>query len=90
MTGCFEMKDQFKIYPTKGIEIEHIDVGDMVEFTCPSTHGRHFNKVIKIKKGRITVIDVVKEKTILGIKHIRMIYKDIDGKWVKQPIPDQK
>lgn len=80
------MNDKFKIHSTKGVEIEDICIGDMVEFTCPSTHGRHFNKVIAIEKGKITVIDVVKEKTVLGIKHIRMIYKEVDGKYVKQEI----
>ena len=83
-----KMADKFRIYPTPGIVIENIEVGDTVEFTDPDSHGRHFNKVNKIITARrIEVIDVVKDKKSISLDCVRGIFKfnEEAGKYL--PIP---
>ena len=71
-----KMSNQFQIKAKPGIDINDISISDIVEFTDPLSHGRHFNQVLSISdRGKIIVKDAVGDKTNLGIRHIRRIYK---------------
>ena len=77
---CTAPKINIKIHQKIDIQDGDIEKGDMVEYLKPTNvFWRGIEKVHRIKKNKIVMINVVDERTHITFRHVRAIYKPTPG-----------